>query len=126
MAYFKKKICAKAGCTNYATNGAFCEEHTPKGNRDTTSKFAHFYHRTWWKRERKLFLVRPENTWCVECLKQGKHTLADVVHHSAGYSNYTEFCDKSKWVSLCSSCHSKIHTTCTNEDLYNKFKAKKL
>ena len=121
MAYFRKKICSKVGCPNYATNGAFCEEHTPKGNRDTTSKFAPFYHRTWWKRERKSFLVRPENTWCVECLKQGKHTLAEVVHHTVGFDSWQSFCDKSKWVGVCSSCHSKIHTKNTNEDLWRKY-----
>lgn len=124
MAYFKKKICAKAGCTQYATNSAFCEEHTPKGNRDTTSKFAPFYHRTWWKRERKSFLVIPENTWCVECLKQGKHTLSTTVHHAEGFNSWETFCDKSKWVGVCSSCHSKIHTTCTNEDLWRKYNGK--
>ena len=122
MAYFKKKICSKAGCTSYATNGAFCEEHTPKGNRDTTSKFAPFYHRTWWKRERKNFLIRPENTWCVECLKENKHTLSDTVHHEFGFSSYNEFCDKRHWVGICSSCHSRLHQQVNNEELYAKHK----
>lgn len=120
MPYYKKKICAKSGCTNYATDGAFCEEHKPK--RGTTSKFTQFYKTSYWQKARKQFLL--SNIWCVNCLKNGKHTLADTVHHTVGFSDFTSFCDQSKWVAICSSCHSKIHIEKTNEDLWREYNGK--
>lgn len=119
--YVRKKICSAPGCNKYAlSNSAYCEEHQKTVSRDTTSKFKEFYHSTYWKKARRLFLLN--HNWCEECLKQGRFTLSKVVHHSKGFGDWQSFCDKSKWVALCESCHSKIHTQVTNEDLWNRSK----
>ena len=122
MAYKIKKICAKAGCNNYATHGAYCEEHKKEQNRGTTSKFASFYSKTIWKKARLTFLTRPENMYCAKCLEKGIKTPSNTVHHKFGFKDFNTFMDTSKWVGWCDSCHSSYHTTITNEQLYEQNK----
>ena len=86
-------------------------------------KVEQFYFTEDWKELRADVLEELHNE-CQECLKQGKHTLSDTVHHTVGFDSWQSFCDKSKWVGVCSSCHSKIHTTYTNEDLWRKHNGK--
>ena len=117
MGYIRKKICSAAGCNDYALpNSAYCEKHQRNVSRETTSEFVQFYKTTYWKKARRAFLLK--HTWCAECEKQGKLTLSDTVHHAQGFMDWQTFCDQSKWVALCSSCHSKIHTQITNKELY--------
>lgn len=123
MAYTRKKICSAAGCGGYALpNSAYCEKHQKDRNRNTTSAYVFFYKTTWWKKAREQFLL--SHIWCEECEKQGRHTLSEVVHHSAGFADWQSFCDISKWEAVCSSCHSKIHIKINNEELYNQNKDK--
>lgn len=123
MGYIRKKICAKAGCNDYALpNSAYCQAHQKETNRNSTSKFNSYYKTAWWLKARKQFLI--SHIWCEECLKKGKHTLSNVVHHSCGFHDWQTFTDESKWTAVCSSCHSLIHSKVTNEDLYNLNKDK--
>lgn len=119
MPYYRKTICLFAGCKNYATHGAYCEKHKHEANRDTTSKHVRLYKLPRWESARKSFLI--DRIWCEECLKNDIYTPANTVHHSHGFVDYNSFFDKRWWVALCASCHSKIHSQLTNEDLWNKF-----
>lgn len=120
MPYYRKKICASPNCKNYAeSNSAYCSEHKKEVFRGTTSKYESWYKTAWWMKARKNFLL--SNIWCEECLKEGKYTPADLVHHTQGYNSWETFCDISKWEAICKSCHSKIHITETNESLFNKY-----
>ena len=117
MGYVRKKICSSAGCNEYALpNSAYCEKHQKEINRSSTSKFLSFYKTAFWQKARKQFLL--DHIWCEECLRQGKHTLSDTVHHSQGFRDWETFCDISKWEAVCGSCHSTIHRNLTNEELY--------
>lgn len=120
MAYIPKKPCAHYGCKNYTTIGQYCDKHRRDVKRGTTSKNVAFYKMNRWKKERDRFLL--ENIWCAECLKNGVYTHANTVHHSHGFCDYNSFFDSRYWVALCASCHSKIHTQVTNDDLWNKWK----
>ena len=121
MGYTRKKICSHSGCNDYALpDSAYCEAHQKTVNRNTTSKFAYLYNSSWWRTARQKFL--QSHIWCENCLKQGKHTPATVVHHTQGYKDIATFRDRSKWVGWCASCHSAYHTTITNEELYEKYK----
>lgn len=119
MTYIPKKPCAHYGCKNYATQGQYCDEHKCNIQRGTTSKFVSFYKTTRWKTARQHFLTI--HIWCEECLKNNRHTLADTVHHAHGFCDYNSFFDSHYWIALCASCHSKIHTQVTNEELWNKW-----
>ncbi len=120
MGYKPKRPCAHAGCKNYATHGQYCDDHRRDTQRGTTSKFVSIYKTTRWEKERDDFLTT--NIWCDECLKHGIHTPSNIVHHSHGFCDYNSFFDRRWWVPLCASCHSKLHTQVTNEDLWNKWK----
>ena len=124
MAYYRKTICSAPGCTNYAESGCiYCSEHKKQYiKRGTTSEHPEYYKTAWWTKHRKAFLL--SHIWCEECLKQDKHTLATTVHHTHGYGDWQSFCDVSKWQALCSTCHSRIHTTVTNEQLWDKYGGK--
>lgn len=107
MAYVRKVPCAKVGCLNFAEkSSSYCAEHIPPKqiSRDTTSKYKHMYNSKWDK-ARKEFLV--VNMYCVKCGKP-----ADTVHHVIEHKgDWKLFWDKSNWVAICSSCHSRIHSS---------------
>lgn len=111
MGYVRKIPCAKVGCLNFAEKGSmYCSEHIPpkQYNRDNSSKYKYMY-KGKWEKARKEFLVA--NMYCVECKKQGKLTLADTVHHVIEHKgDWKLFWDRSNWVAICSSCHSRIHS----------------
>lgn len=103
-----KRPCSYPGCPQL-TDGRFCEEHAKqeaqryeKYQRDPTVKKR--YGRSW-KRIRDKFLA--QHPLCEACLKEGRLTEAEEVHHvvplSKGGSNASD-----NLMSLCKSCHSKI------------------
>ena len=123
MGYVRKKICSAAGCKNYAlSNSAYCQDHQKEINRNTTSKYISFYSSGIWRKARKRFLI--SHIWCENCLKQGKYTPSNTVHHSMGFCDWNTFIDQSKWVAWCDSCHSSYHKTINNEQLYEQNKNK--
>ena len=109
MPFKFKKPCAFQGCPNL-TKETYCEEHkvvrekeyeTYKRDRDHDKKYG-----SKWKKTRALYV--RHYPLCEMCLKEGKHVPVEEVHHiiplSQGGSNYF-----SNLMSLCKSCHTKIH-----------------
>lgn len=63
-----------------------------------------------WRVARLAFLA--ENPLCVECLRQGITTLANVVDHIIPHKgNKVLFWDKSNWQPLCTPCHNRKTAT---------------
>lgn len=104
-----KKPCAYPGCPNL-TFDVYCEEHAAlrrkqydKYNRapNHDKKYGNN-----WRRIRGLYVKK--HPLCERCLKEGKTTPVEEVHHiiplSRGGTN--QF---SNLMSLCQSCHTKIH-----------------
>ena len=104
-----KKPCSFPGCPNLC-DGRYCEEHErlinkqyEKYERNPESRTR--YGKTW-RRIRSAYAEK--HPLCEECLKKGLVVPMEQVHHikplSEGGSN-----DFSNLVSLCTSCHSRIH-----------------
>lgn len=88
----------------------YCEEHQKLMNRHYNS-FQRGYdsgerYGSAWRVIRNRYI--KQHPLCERCLVNGKYTPADLVHHkkplSEGGSN-----DDSNLMSLCCSCHEKIH-----------------
>lgn len=101
--------CSYPSCPNRC-DGQYCEEHSKLMNRhynkfersaDSNKK----YGRAWREIRRRYVSAHP---LCEMCLKEGRLTPVDEVHHivpvSRGGTN--EF---SNLMSLCQSCHTKKH-----------------
>jgi len=102
-----KKPCAYPGCPNL-TDEQYCPEHKKfvmdkynQFNRDTKKKYGNN-----WRRIRALYV--KQHPLCERCLKEGRITPVDEVHHilpvRQGGSNAF-----SNLMSLCHSCHEKVH-----------------
>ena len=104
-----KRPCSTQGCPNL-TDGRYCEEHRVVERRrydkferspDVNKKNGRA-----WKRIRDRYA--REHPLCEWCEKNGRLTSAEEVHHilpiSLGGTH-----DKSNLMSLCKSCHNKIH-----------------
>ena len=104
-----KKPCAYPGCS-HLTNDVYCKEHASlrqsqydKYNRDPDHNKKYGNN---WRRIRGLYV--KQHPVCEMCLKEGKLIPVEEVHHIVpllqGGSN--KF---SNLMSLCQSCHTKIH-----------------
>lgn len=104
-----KKPCAYSGCPNL-THDTYCEKHQALRHKQY-DKFSRApshdkkYGNNWqWIRA----LYVKQHPLCERCLKEGRITPVEEVHHivplSRGGTN--EF---SNLMSLCQSCHTKIH-----------------
>ena len=104
-----KHPCGWPGCPNL-TDKYYCPEHQKAANRQyerykrnpaTRSRYGKS-----WRQVRKRY--SQQHPLCEMCLAQGKAMPMDHVHHivplSQGGSN-----EESNLMSLCKSCHSKIH-----------------
>ena len=91
-----KHPCSYPGCPRL-TDGRFCEEH---------SKLEAKRYNTEWRRIRKRYA--SAHPLCEECLKVGRYTPTQVVHHilplREGGTNAED-----NMMSLCHSCHGRIH-----------------
>ena len=103
-----KRPCSHPGCPNL-TDGRFCEEHQrienkhyEKYRRDPNTKSR--YGRVWKRIRDRHIALHP---LCVVCLKNGKITPTEEVHHilplSRGGTHASD-----NLMSLCKSCHSEI------------------
>ena len=112
MGYTRKQPCAVPHCSNLAEpNSSYCAEHKPVRN-ESRSKYKYMYDSRW-EKARKQYLLA--HLWCEECLKQGKYTRADTVHHKIEHKgDYGLFWDESNWEAICPSCHSRIHSVNMN------------
>lgn len=109
MPHTFKKPCAYPNCPNL-TNDKYCKEHKKllmkqydQFNRDKNKnkKYGNNWHRI-----RALYV--KQHPLCERCLKEGRITPVEEVHHilpvKQGGSN-----DFSNLMSVCKSCHVKIH-----------------
>ena len=72
------------------------------------------YQNKHWRRLRDTYL--REHPVCEECLKKGKVTPADDVHHikspfRGGEINYNLLLDYHNLMSVCRKCHGEIHAS---------------
>lgn len=104
-----KKPCAYPGCPNL-THDTYCEKHQSLRHKqyDRYSR-AHNHDKKYgnnWKRIRANYV--KSHPLCEKCLKEGRITTVEEVHHiiplSRGGTN--QFCNL---MSLCQSCHTKTH-----------------
>lgn len=104
-----KRPCSTPGCPNL-TDGQYCEEHRVAERRrydkyqrseDVNKKYGRA-----WKRIRDRYA--REYPLCEMCEKNGRLISAEEVHHILPISQGGTH-DKSNLMSLCKSCHNKIH-----------------
>ncbi len=103
------KPCRYPGC-NKLTEGTYCEVHAKEVAKDYNKYTRHGDHNKkygrGWRRIRNAYATA--HPLCERCLKEGKLTPMEEVHHilpvNRGGSN-----DWSNLMSLCHSCHEKIH-----------------
>ncbi len=68
-----------------------------------------FYKSKAWLRCRKIVIIRDKYL-CQRCLRQGKITKYDVVHHIKERKDYPELAlDVNNLECLCHRCHGKHH-----------------
>lgn len=104
-----KRPCSCPGCPNL-TDGQYCEEHEAAARRqynrygrpaDSNKKYGRA-----WKRIRDRYVAA--HPLCEMCLKEGRLTPVEEVHHivplSQGGTHRND-----NLMSLCQSCHTKLH-----------------
>ena len=109
MPYKPKRPCRYPGCPRL-TDGTYCEEHAKLVRRHyeqftrgySTSKR---YGRAWKKIRDRYVRKHP---LCEQCLKEGRYVAVEEVQHIIPLSEEGTN-DESNLMSLCHSCHEKIH-----------------
>ena len=106
-----RRPCGHPGCSRLAVEGSqYCAEHT-KAERDRYNRYERAadinkkYGRAWKRIRDRYARAHP---LCEMCLKEGRMTPVEEVHHILPISqggNHRE----SNLMSLCQSCHTKIH-----------------
>ena len=106
-----RRPCGHPGCPRLAVEGGqYCEEHM-KTERDRYNKFERSpdvnkkYGRAWKRIRDRYAAAHP---LCEMCLKEGRLTPVEEVHHILPISKGGDHRD-SNLMSLCQSCHTKIH-----------------
>ena len=117
------KPCRHPGCPNL-TSGRFCEEHAKeeakryeKYGRDPKTRKR--YGRAW-SRIRSSYA--KEHPFCELCLEKGILVPVDEVHHKVPLAEGGTH-DRSNLMSLCRSCHARLHAE--RGDRWNKNKTYK-
>jgi 5-methylcytosine-specific restriction protein A len=104
-----KRPCRYPGCPNL-TDGVYCEEHA-KQMEQHYEKFQRGYSpgkrygRAWVRIRHRYATKHP---LCEMCLKNGRYVAVEEVHHIIPLSEGGTH-DESNLMSLCRSCHEKIH-----------------
>lgn len=104
-----KRPCAYPGCPNLCDE-QFCEEHE-KSMREQYDKYERApdvnkkYGRAWKRIRDRHVRAHP---YCELCLKEGRITSVEEVHHIKPVSQGGTH-DRNNLMSLCKSCHNKIH-----------------
>ena len=106
-----RRGCAASGCPRLAVEGSqYCEEHLKQSqrqyNRYTRSADSNKKYGRSWKRVRDRYAGK--HPLCERCLKEGRYTPVEEVHHILPISQGGTH-DESNLMSLCRSCHEKIH-----------------
>lgn len=110
MPFKALKPCAHPGCAALVSGG-YCPKHravsTPLHTEKEREKHRLYGRR--WKHMRDAQLARQP--WCEECLRANIYEPAVHVHHEERHQGDVERFHRSRLVSLCHSCHSKITAT---------------
>ena len=91
-----------------------CEKHNANKEYNRTRakrdpEYVKFYKSKAWRGARKNALIRDDYL-CVSCMANELYTTAQLVHHKVEVRNdYEKRLDPENLVSLCESCHQKIH-----------------
>lgn len=110
--------CRYPGCPQLVEQG-YCEAHAEiaaemrRGAVVRDPEVQRLYDLRVWKRMRMAQLRKQP--WCEECLKEGKYTPAEHVHHMERHQGDMETFLNSPLQSLCISCHSRITVEETRE-----------
>ena len=106
-----RRPCGAPGCPRFAVEGGqYCEEHRLLYERqynkyeravDVNRKYGRA-----WKRIRDRYVAA--HPLCERCLKEGRLTPVEEVHHIVPISQGGDH-RESNLMSLCQSCHTKIH-----------------
>lgn len=104
-----KQPCAYPGCSKLS-DGRYCEEHRKQEARryETYSRdpsVRRKYGRAW-KHTRDNYAA--EHPFCEKCFEQGILVPVEEVHHKVPVSQGGTH-EKNNLMSLCRSCHNKIH-----------------
>ena len=104
-----KQPCAYPGCPNLS-NGRYCEQHRKlvEKNYEQYSRdpAVHKKYGRVWKRIRDSYV--KTHPFCEKCFEQGIIVPVEEVHHKVRISQGGTH-DRSNLMSLCKSCHNKIH-----------------
>ncbi len=104
-----KRPCRYPGCSKL-TDGVYCEGHQKLMNRHY-NRFQRGYdsgerYGSAWRKIRDRYI--KQHPLCERCLAEGRCVPADLVHHKKTLSDGGTH-DESNLMSLCCSCHEKIH-----------------
>ena len=116
-----KHPCAMVGCPEL-TSEKYCAKHQAEYEKIKASQPKKKYERkpdkdrpnssqrgygARWQKARRWYLKR--HPLCQMCEAEGRLTPATQVHHKIKHNgNYQLFWNRSLWVGLCASCHSKL------------------
>lgn len=104
-----KQPCAYPGCPNLS-DGRYCEQHRKMVEKNyeqySRDPAVHKKYSRAWKRIRDSYV--KTHPFCERCFEQGILVPADEVHHKVPISQGGTH-DRSNLMSLCKSCHNKIH-----------------
>jgi len=104
-----KRPCAFSGCPNLC-DGQYCEEHRVQERRKydqyQRSPLVNKRYGRAWRRVRDKY--KYEHPYCEQCYIFGIIVPVEEVHHIVPVSQGGAH-DPSKLLSLCLSCHNKVH-----------------
>lgn len=90
------------------------KSRTSSGNTETEAKEIRrkAYNNTQWRKLREVYI--REHALCEECLKKGKVTPAEDIHHKKspfrdGAINYQLLLDYNNLEAVCKECHQHLH-----------------
>lgn len=88
------------------------KKSTEHSNTDRRKMRFEAYNTTVWRKLRLAYM--KEHPVCEECLKNGKVTAADSIHHvkspfTGNTVNWTLFLDPENLEAICRECHARVH-----------------
>lgn len=87
------------------TQGRYCEDHVYTRDKPPRNARKMGYDKHW-EKYRKNFLM--QNPLCVDCLKEGTYTPANVVDHIIPHKGSRAiFWDESNHQAMCTTCHNR-------------------
>lgn len=108
MALKPLRPCRHPGCCVLVSDG-YCDAHRPRGDRrsEEAQSWRWMYQTDEWKLDlRPAQLLREP--FCRECARHGRRVRATDVDHIVDHKgDWSKFCDRSNFESLCHSCHSR-------------------